>query len=287
MLGHGPVGGPLAASDGDEIGGADVDDVVAGQGLGVVLVGIGDQRADAAPCGEHIATAHLHIRIQIVLDLVEDKLDLVLGGRWIVGDFAGQVGGAGNRLPLPGQEEDDAAVGSGGIQQTHLIGAIVARQYDMNSGTGAADALHRGVVHLADGVREGTGGINNALGLHGELLAGDMVLDLGSAQHLFASAVVLLQQLLHLHVIAHSGTVTSGSQRHRQTHPGIILLAIIVDDSAAQLVLLEHGEQFEGILLGEVVRAFHIAIAGHQIVGLDAHPVVRNLPPSGDAELSG
>ena len=55
---HAAVGGPLAAGDGDKAGGSHVDDVVPHQLLGVLLVGVLDQRADTTPGGQNVASSN-------------------------------------------------------------------------------------------------------------------------------------------------------------------------------------------------------------------------------------
>ena len=58
LLSHGAISCPLPSSNGDEIRGADVNDVVAGNGLGVPGLWVTDQRANAAPRSKHVTSTH-------------------------------------------------------------------------------------------------------------------------------------------------------------------------------------------------------------------------------------
>lgn len=57
-------------------------------------------------------------------------------------------------------------------------------------------------------------------------------------------------------------------------------LTIIVDNGADKLVLLEHGEELQSFGLTQDVAALQAVDPCHQVVHLDACPVVRQLPPS-------
>lgn len=96
-------------------------------------------------------------------------------------------------LTLPWEEEDDATIGSGWIEQAHLLRAVVAGKHDVDTGAWAANLLYVRVVHLADAVSEGTGGIDDALGFDGPLPFGQVVTQLGSAEHFLSASVLLLQ----------------------------------------------------------------------------------------------
>ena len=124
LLGHGSVGGPLATGYRDEVRGADVDDVVTRQRLGIGFVGIGHQGSDTAPGRQDVASPNLNVRVQVVLHLLQDEHDLVFGGLGIVRHLARQICRTGDSVLLPGQEEDDAAVARGWIEKTHLIGTV-------------------------------------------------------------------------------------------------------------------------------------------------------------------
>lgn len=58
-------------------------------------------------------------------------------------------------------------------------------------------------------------------------------------------------------------------------------LTVVVHDGADQPVLLQHGEELQGLRLAEDVAALQALDPCHQVIHLDPCPVVRQLPPSG------
>lgn len=58
LVGHGPVGGPLSTSDGHHATRRNVHNVVAGQGLRVRFIGVGDQGTDSTPRRQNITSAN-------------------------------------------------------------------------------------------------------------------------------------------------------------------------------------------------------------------------------------
>ena len=59
---------------------------------------------------------------------------------------------------------------------------------------GAADGFGFGVVHLSDGVGEGAGGVDDALGLDVPFLAGQLISETRSAHRLLAVRTALVVQ---------------------------------------------------------------------------------------------
>lgn len=51
-------------------------------------------------------------------------------------------------------------------------------------------------------------------------------------------------------------------------------LTVIVDNGAHQLVLLQHGEEFQGLGLAKHVAALQALDPSHKVIHLDARPVV-------------
>lgn len=131
-------------------------------------------------------------------------------------------------LSLPWQEEDDATVGCGWIEQTHLLGAVVARQDDVHARAGTADLLYLGVVHFADAVGEGSGGVDDALRLHRPLFLRQRVTHFGAAQDFIAIGVLLLKQFLHLNVVSDGCAMSGGGESNSQTHAGVVLLTVVI-----------------------------------------------------------
>lgn len=188
-------------------------------------------------------------------------------------------------LTLPRQEENDATVGCGWVEQSHALRAVVTRQDDVHARAGTADRLDGRIVHLADAVGERTGRVDDALGLHVPLLIRQHVLQPGTAENFLAAGVLLLVKLLNLDMVGDSRAVTCGGEGHSQAHASVVLLTVVVNDGTAQLVTLQHGEALESVLLGQVITRLDVAIAGDEIVSFDAGPEVWNLPPSGEEFL--
>ena len=107
----------------------------------------------------------LNIWREVVLDLVEDELDVLLRRGGAVRDLAWSVCGASDGDAQPRQEEDDPAVAGGRVEEAHAGRGVVVGQDDVDAGRGADDGLGRGVVHLTDGVREVTRGVDHTFGL--------------------------------------------------------------------------------------------------------------------------
>ena len=58
-------------------------------------------------------------------------------------------------------------------------------------------------------------------------------------------------------------------------------LTIVVNNGAHQFVCLEHGELLQCLGLGQQVTLLHQLLACHHVIHLQAHIVVRQLPPPG------
>lgn len=80
----------------------------------------------------------------------------------------------------------------------------------MDTAAGAADALHVGVVHFADGVREGAGGVDDALRRHRPLFPGDFVSDGDAAHHGPSRLVLRLQEVRDHDVVRDSCPMSRG-----------------------------------------------------------------------------
>lgn len=111
LFGHLAVGSPFAARDGDQAGLRGRDEVVADEAFGLGFLGVADERADTGPGGEDVAAADGNVGLQVVLDFGEDPVDFFFAGDGVLVDVAGGVSCAGNGITLPGEEEDDTAVG--------------------------------------------------------------------------------------------------------------------------------------------------------------------------------
>ena len=162
--------------------------MVADKTLGRTRVGVTDKRTDTGPSSKHIASANIDFWLKVTLNLLENPVNLFLASNGIPLDVTSGVCCTRNGVALPWQEEDDTTVRSVGIDETHVCRAVVARKDDVNTRARSDNFRHLLVVHFADGVGEGTGSIDDTLGLDRELFSllaialSDAILGLCSAQ---------------------------------------------------------------------------------------------------------
>jgi hypothetical protein len=83
-----------------------------------------------------------------------------------------------------------------------------------------------------------------------------------------------LVDLDHFRVIGHNGTMLDGGHDQRNVHSGIIVLPVVVDDTADEAVGFEHGECFEGFAAAHPVCGFHVLGTGKEVVELASGVVV-------------
>src|SRR6185437_17108061 len=108
---HVTVGRPLAARDSEQTGVIDMNGVIARKSgcLARVRSGGFHQRANANIDAEDILAARW--TAEIALRCLEDEVDLLLHGQWIVrGPVDGSVGGADHSMTVPGDGEEHAAI---------------------------------------------------------------------------------------------------------------------------------------------------------------------------------
>lgn len=197
-----------------------------------------------------------------------------------MGDLARQIRRPSDGLLLPRKEENDAPIAGRWVEQTHLFRAVVARKGDMNATAGRADFFDLWVVHFPDGVGEGPSGVYYTFRRNGPLFSREFVFDVDSTDDFFALGVSFFHKSGHGDVVGNSGAVSGGGQGDGKVHPGVVLLAVVVHDGAAESVPSEHGEELQGVFLREEVGAFEGFAAGDEVVHFDAHPVVGDLPPA-------
>ena len=65
----------------------------------------------------------------------------------------------------------------------------------------------------------------------------------------------------------------------REAHARVVHLAVEVDERRLELLALQHREVLERARFAHHVRALEQLASAHQVVHLDAHPVVRHLVP--------
>ncbi|GKT76549.1 hypothetical protein ColTof4_08972 [Colletotrichum tofieldiae] len=286
VLGHLAVGGPLAAGAGEEARVGDGDEVGADERFGVLGVGVLDQGADSwRGCSEDIRARQGRFGGDQLVDLLEDELDVVLAGDGLALDGGRVVRGSRQSVPLPRQHENNTAVRGGGVEKTDSVGADVTRQHDVGAGGRGNNGLAVGVVHALHSVSEGAGRVDDTLGTDGEGVAAGRhdIADLGAGD----LAVGVLFQRGDFDVVDDGCAVERSSQGERDVHAGVVVLAVVVDESANHVVAAEHGEGLEGLVRGDVVGALETLGTGEEIVGLGAGPEVRGLPPLLDGQQDG
>lgn len=202
------------------------------------------------------------IRIQVILHFVQNELNFVFGGLGMVRYFARCISGTSYRLLLPRQEEYNTTIRCRRIQQAHLFGTaieleqtlsingdgrtrsrtiddspIVAGKHDMHTGAGATDFVRLRVIHLANGIGEGTGGVDHAFGFHVPFLPRELLLHSSTAD----LSILVLQKFLDANVVGDGGSVSSGRHCDGQAHTGVILLAY--EENCTSLVRLKSSVQ--------------------------------------------
>ncbi len=80
-------------------------------------------------------------------------------------------------------------------------------------------------------------------------------------------------------VVDDGGAVFGGGHGEMNEEAGIVELAVVVDDAAAQLFGLEGGQALEGLLARKQARCAEAVLAGEQVVELEADAVEGRLPP--------
>lgn len=137
--------------------------MVSNEGLSVLCVGILDERPQTGPGRENVSSTNSDIGREVVANFVEDEFDLLLLGDRVLFDRSRSIGGTGDRVSLPGEEEDDSTVRGSGIDETDFGGSVVVGKSDVNSGSGSDDVLSGGFIELTNSVRERSSSVDNTL----------------------------------------------------------------------------------------------------------------------------
>mmetsp|Transcript_15186 Transcript_15186/g.48352 ORF Transcript_15186/g.48352 Transcript_15186/m.48352 type:complete len:390 (+) Transcript_15186:1152-2321(+) len=134
ILRHLAIRGPLAARDeGDARGRMCRDDVIAGRRRPRGGVWVHGERAPPAPGRKHVSAADAHVRREVLFHLIQDPLDLILGGGRATPGLAFAIGGSNDGMVLPRQEEEEAAIRGVDVEQAHRRGRKVSREDDVSA----------------------------------------------------------------------------------------------------------------------------------------------------------
>lgn len=252
VFGHAAVGGPFAAGDGDEAGVGDEDGVIAGEGgggggAGAVFVLDGDEGAEAGVDAEDVAG--LGIAGEVAGGVLHEEGDFIGQGAGLEGGVVdGGVGGADDDAAVPGDGEEDAAVVGLGDHDGGVAGEEVAGEDEVDALAGGDDGFGLGVVHVADGIDEDAGGVDDAVGADFELVAAFHALGFDADD----VAVFFLHEAAGAGVIEDDGAVIDGGAGEVDGEAGVVELAVVIDDAAVEALGFEGGEEGDHFLAGEV-----------------------------------
>jgi hypothetical protein len=119
FLAHCTIRSPLAPRNRQQPAFADVDHMIPHQAFCTRRTRISHKRSQAAPRTQDVSPSHLDIRTQISPHLLEDPADIFFLRSWLTGYCGRRVSRSSDGVSLPWEEEDDAAIGSSGVQETH------------------------------------------------------------------------------------------------------------------------------------------------------------------------
>mmetsp|Transcript_28038 Transcript_28038/g.59555 ORF Transcript_28038/g.59555 Transcript_28038/m.59555 type:complete len:908 (+) Transcript_28038:343-3066(+) len=201
-------------------------------------VRIGRQRPPPSPRAEHVRPPDLHVLAQILLALLEHPPYLLLGR---VGERLGVallVGRADDDAPLPGEEEEEPAVGGVVIEESHVVGGVVAGEDDVRPGRslhGGLDGLGRSGLLLTQRVGEGTPREYHVLGVNLEGVAGDAIQCLHAHDH----PVLVEDSFRHFNVVGDVRPPLRGGHGDRQIRPRVVVLPLVEHRAVLDLLLVQ------------------------------------------------
>ena len=134
LLRHRPIRRPLAARNRQKPRVRDVNHVVPHKTLCAAGRGVPHERPQPAPCAQHVPAAYFDIRREVAADLLENPADLLFCRTGLSFDCRRRIGRPRDGVTLPWEEENDAPVGGGGIEETHCAWGVVVRERNMYSG---------------------------------------------------------------------------------------------------------------------------------------------------------
>ncbi len=159
--------------------------MAANKELGIADLGVLNKRSDACLCQfvlvestrktlvtrpgrQDVVTGEGRLGLEQLVDLLQDKENIVLAGHRLPLHRTGIVRRSSNSHALIRQNKNDTAVRGSGINYAHTLRAQLSGQYDMSTRRRGKDGLSVGVVHTLDGVGEGSELLTqSACGLNG------------------------------------------------------------------------------------------------------------------------
>ena len=241
VAGHDAVGGELAAADGEDAGGAEVDDVLAAGAAGASLLAVaaGHEGADAGPGADDVGAHELGLGEEGVGG-GEQVFDVGLAGADLGGVGAGGgLRGADDGVLAGGEHEHDAAVHGGQEREGVAVAEPLARHGDVD----ALAATHGGRlargIELADLVAPGTGGVDEGASADGDLLAGEVVHDDGAA-----GLALLDDELAHGGVVEDDGAGLGGAQGVGEGEARVVGGGVVVAGAAREALGAQAGARW-------------------------------------------
>lgn len=185
---------------------------------------------------------------EVACGVLHEEGDFIWQGAGLQGDVLdGGVCGADDDAAVPGDGEEDAAVVCAGDHDGGVSGEELAGEDEVDALAGGYDVVGLGVVHVADGIDEDAGGIDDAVGADFVLVAGFDALGLDADD-----VAVFLDEAAGAGVIEDDGAVIDGGAGEVDGEAGVIELAVVVDDAAIEAFGFEGGEEVCYFLAGEV-----------------------------------
>jgi len=114
------------------------------------------------------------------------------------------------------------------------------------------------------------------LGLNLPRLSGKGVMDNGARDF-----PVSLNKRIHSDIVCNIRSVGRGRQGDCDVELGVITLAVVVNHGGLEIVLLQEGEGFDGLVLRQEIGALQVVRPGHQVIGFGPGPIVWNLGHQG------
>ena len=294
VLAHPPVGGPLAAGDGDQARGGDEDRVVARQVGGGVAPGGSMEAMKKGPQsgenGEDVAAGRLEG--EVAAGVGEEEVDLLGQGARLAGRPRSRVGartGGERRVgrphdhpAVPGHREEHPPVVGMGDEDGARRGQEAALEHQVDPLAGSEERRARGVVQPTHLVGPDAGGVDHRAGADGALAAGLLVPQHG-ARHQAVGAAGLDQRDGAQVVERHPAAVRRGAGE-RQPQTRVVELGVVVEDAPQEPFGRQGGQAGQRLLARQAVRGAQPQAAGEQVVDLEAEAVEGPLPVGIDGD---
>ena len=137
------------------------------------------------------------------------------------------------------------------------------------------DGSHRGVVHAANGVAEGSGGVDDHLGPQLEFGAAFEV----AGHHALHESSGTSHQPIDSGIVHQCGSLPGRGACQCDQQAGVIELPVEVLDPTAQSVGFQCGNERQGLLAREDSGRSEAVLPGQCVIDLHPDPVERGLPP--------